>query len=113
ACARHPGERAVDVCSRCGNFLCLQCGLRLGAAPFCQPCLEIAQRDKTVKASVLPAWALTLSALSLLGVFTPVAPWVTVFGCLPLFAAAPVALGLGVVSLVRIRAGTIAPDEKR
>jgi hypothetical protein len=39
-CGVHPKERAVDVCERCGTFLCFGCVQSLTGTVYCGPCVE-------------------------------------------------------------------------
>jgi hypothetical protein len=39
-CGVHPKERAVDVCARCGTFLCFGCVLSLMGTVYCAPCVD-------------------------------------------------------------------------
>ncbi len=38
ACPRDPTEKVIDVCSRCGDFLCLRCGSYVGGEVYCRHC---------------------------------------------------------------------------
>lgn len=41
ACAVHPGNPSVEVCSRCGNFMCSLCRIRVGRQKICSSCFNI------------------------------------------------------------------------
>lgn len=43
-CAEHPILSAVEVCSRCGKFLCGDCVELVRAAPYCRACRSRAIR---------------------------------------------------------------------
>ncbi len=40
-CAVHPGNEAVEVCSRCGNFMCHLCVIRVGRKKVCAACFNL------------------------------------------------------------------------
>ncbi len=59
-CARHPGVTAVDICSRCGTFVCGDCVEYQGDdVPFCQSCAALVR--------VVPATMRSRSSLALAG----------------------------------------------
>lgn len=64
-CARHTEVLAVEVCSRCGAFLCPQCVEYLGeVTPVCEACAQRAAADRPGAL----AWSgVVLSSLGLLG----------------------------------------------
>jgi len=41
SCALHPGNSATEVCSRCGNFMCSLCVIRVGRTKVCAPCFNM------------------------------------------------------------------------
>ena len=44
-CARHLTSTAVDVCTRCGSFVCSLCiELSKKDEVFCEPCFELVER---------------------------------------------------------------------
>lgn len=40
-CAMHPGNPSRDVCSRCGNFMCSLCVIRVGRKKVCPECFNL------------------------------------------------------------------------
>lgn len=58
-CARHPGVTAVDICSRCGTFVCGDCVEYQGDdVPFCQPCVALVRAvPATVRSRLTVAFA--------------------------------------------------------
>lgn len=59
-CARHPGVTAVDICSRCGTFVCGDCVEYQGDdVPFCQSCAALVR--------AVPATMWSRSSLALAG----------------------------------------------
>jgi hypothetical protein len=66
ACAAHAGVAAVEVCTRCGAFLCGDCvEYVMEERPFCAPCAQRARADRTpVTLKAAPFLAL----LGLLGI---------------------------------------------
>jgi len=62
-CARHPGVTAVDICSRCGTFVCGDCVEYQGdEVPFCQPCIALV---RVTPAPMRSRAALALAAIAL------------------------------------------------
>ena len=95
-CARHPEVAAVDVCGRCGAFVCADCVEYLrDATPACEPCARLLDGARPTRR----AWAgLALSALGLGGLALGFA-WIA---WLPWFWAPAVPLGLaGFVTSIR------------
>ncbi len=39
-CAYHPGADAVNMCSRCGQYVCAECNYVTGTHPICRNCWE-------------------------------------------------------------------------
>ena len=37
-CPRDPAEPVIDVCARCGDFLCLRCGEYVRGEVYCRNC---------------------------------------------------------------------------
>ena len=62
-CAVHPDEAASDVCSRCGNYVCIHCLNVVGDDSLCVDCLN--RVGHTRKYSSRAVWALILAILSL------------------------------------------------
>lgn len=63
-CARHPGVTAVDLCARCGTFLCAECvEYQRDDVPLCQPCLTLVRE---VPASVRARALAVMGALAVL-----------------------------------------------
>jgi len=97
-CAAHPADQAVDTCSRCGNFLCLGCVLKLDGRVYCGECVKRVATEKQ-PASKLSSWALGLSGLGLLA------------ACIAPFAVASLlGLILGIVVLRQVSQGLVASD---
>ena len=99
-CARHPEERAVDVCSRCGSFVCAECEeISTGDEVFCAACFErVRSQAPTLRSfagrALLGAGVLLMMA----GFFAG-----------PFFAFAGLALGVpGMVLMMMERARRIA-----
>jgi len=47
-CAKHAGVSAVEVCTRCGAFLCAECTEYVeGEKPVCAACAELLRKTKT------------------------------------------------------------------
>jgi hypothetical protein len=44
-CARHPEREAVDVCSRCGDFICSLCSTPFAQKRFCPDCIDKAREQ--------------------------------------------------------------------
>lgn len=70
-CAQHPDVPALEVCGRCGGFLCADCKIQFGAKVLCSACYA---RNET-KSSPLPvvpiglamAWPFVLGEMNLNG----------------------------------------------
>ena len=63
SCPAHPGANAVEVCVRCGRFVCADCEVEvLGRRPFCPECA-----DRDLEASPRSRWAVALACLTLVG----------------------------------------------
>jgi hypothetical protein len=63
SCATHAGATAVDLCTRCGSFLCGECVEYLDTAPYCERC----HRLVTTRASLRARVSAALSGLGVLG----------------------------------------------
>jgi hypothetical protein len=37
-CARHPEDDAIDLCARCGDFVCKRCGVEIDGRRWCATC---------------------------------------------------------------------------
>src|SRR5688500_17288839 len=77
-CGNHPEVVAVDMCVRCGSFVCGECLELIGEEPFCLPCYG--RRDVTGRASTRATLALIIGAFSLfcgapLGIVTLLLVW--------------------------------------
>ena len=58
-CANHPGTGAVEICSRCGAFLCGECVLYVGeVVPVCATCRPFVENDGPPSRD---AWAMPAS----------------------------------------------------
>ncbi len=84
-CPRHPESAAVELCVRCGSFVCTACVVPRQGESYCVDC---AQRLPPIGGSWLAVIAGILSFLSL--------------GCAPLGLVAMVLAG---IDLVRISSG--------
>jgi uncharacterized protein (DUF983 family) len=59
-CGRHPELHAVEVCARCGTFLCAGCVDYFDQTiPHCEPCLAKVSQRPSGRARVCLALALT------------------------------------------------------
>lgn len=85
-CPQHPALAAVDVCSRCGRFVCNGCALNFGDPG----------QEKTVCTECAPRLASLFS-----GSWVAVASAIVGFVSLGCGLLGPVAIVLGVVDLVR------------
>jgi len=68
SCGKHPAVPAVDICARCGSFLCGECVEYFGdATPACASCLPLMKgTPASVRARLSPLLALVaLSGLPL------------------------------------------------
>ncbi len=54
-CAQHEKAAAVEVCIRCGTFLCSECLELFGDEPYCLRCLELVTRTPESARSVVAA----------------------------------------------------------
>jgi hypothetical protein len=71
-CGKHPQVSAVEVCTRCGSFLCGECVDYLNeTAAYCEPCLTLVTAKTSTRAKVS-------LALAVLGVLGMVAGWVLI-----------------------------------
>ncbi len=112
-CGSHPQVAAVDVCQRCGRFLCGECLELFEEESYCQDCAaKLAQPPSGLARAAL--WLTGLSwlvfGISVMGVRLPV------FAVLLLSAPLPGALGamvLAAVELRRIGRGDASPKGKR
>ncbi len=56
-CAKHGDVAAVDICSRCGAFVCAGCEeLSVRDEVFCTPCFERVNRKKSLLARLLASF---------------------------------------------------------
>ena len=84
-CARHPEKPAVEVCQRCGAFICADCVTIKPNGAYCPPCAS------RFLSNFAGSWLAIFSAgLGFIGL-----------GCAPL---GPVAVTLGTIDLLRIAA---------
>ncbi len=101
-CARHAGTQAVDVCSRCGAFVCAACEeLSPTDQVFCEACYPLVKpREPTARSYV--AWVLLGLAELLVagGVF-----WSPLFSMLGL----PVGVAATVLVVLDARARVATP----
>jgi hypothetical protein len=89
-CARHPATLAVEVCQRCGAFICADCVTEKPNGAYCPPCAS------RFLSNFAGSWLAIFSAgLGFVGL-----------GCAPL---GPVALTLGAIDLLRIAASGKRP----
>jgi hypothetical protein len=62
-CAAHPELTAVDLCARCGSFLCSECVDFAGDQTYCAACLKVV----TNRASRPARLSVVVSVLGVLG----------------------------------------------
>jgi hypothetical protein len=62
-CGAHAGVVAVDLCPRCGRFLCGECVELVGEQAFCAPCASVV----TAQPSRPARWSVGLSLAGLVG----------------------------------------------
>ena len=57
-CKTHPGQKATETCSHCGNWLCDDCVVNTQGKIFCRPCLAVlaqgAPEERAAHSSVPP-----------------------------------------------------------
>lgn len=64
ACGAHPDRAAVDLCSRCGAFVCLECVTSVAATVLCRPCAgRVREAPDELPAPVVRALVLTAGGL--------------------------------------------------
>lgn len=68
-CATHPQDAAVEVCRRCGSFVCGSCLQLLASGVFCPPCYE--RSNASAKASPQAIASLVLGLVGLNCMFVP------------------------------------------
>lgn len=112
-CGTHPEIAAVDLCKRCGRFLCGECIELVGEDAYCEPC---AQRVEA------PASALAKAAMIVAGVawllfgafsFALRAPLFLVLLVLVPGPSALAATVMGMVEWRRIKRGETSARGKR
>lgn len=60
-CGAHPTEPALDVCTRCGGFLCWDCLTSAYGEPACGPCAKVLGAiDRRLPAGLVMAWILSV-----------------------------------------------------
>lgn len=83
-CACHPHETAVDVCSRCGSFVCAGCEeISTSNEVFCASCFERVKSGAPTARSYLGRVLLGLGVLAMSAVFVTgllFGPFALVFG---------------------------------
>jgi hypothetical protein len=57
-CAHHPERAALDVCQRCGAFICFDCIRSVTAIVYCQACPARLTASRPVSGSIWVALAL-------------------------------------------------------
>ncbi len=74
-CAHHPGNAAVGVCDRCGDFICRLCATPIEGRVYCPRCFELLFDRGSLgfkqRAFHRPAIAATTAVLALLGSVIP------------------------------------------
>ncbi len=109
SCGKHPGVAAVEICSRCGTFLCGECVEYFNeVTPACASCLPLLKGSPaSVRARISPV----LSSVGLFGLVAGflargrmgLAVWALSF----LFGFAGIAFGVQELRLIRAgQAGT-------
>lgn len=112
-CATHVEVAAVDVCQRCGRFLCGECIDLVGDDPYCADCAP----RVNVPASKLAKAALLVTAVAWLGFVLPsltlrVRPFVLLLVLVP-GPGALAAMVMGMLEWRRIKAGLSSERGKR
>lgn len=99
ACVAHPSNASAAACSRCGDFICPVCLIRVEGDDLCARCFEHrvdrAELKSLQRKFLLPNYAL------ITGIIAPFSGIVCLY-FLP-FALGAVAIGLGVMALLKIR----------
>ena len=66
-CAKHAGTPAVDICVRCGSFVCAECEeLSVTDEVFCATCFELVKSHPPTLRSYLARIGLVLACLLML-----------------------------------------------
>lgn len=55
-CARHAGNRAENVCGRCGQFMCPLCSIDADGQVYCPPCFERLSAEGNLQSGVTRLW---------------------------------------------------------
>jgi hypothetical protein len=63
-CAVHAEKAAVELCSRCGAFVCADCLELLNDTPYCQSCLERVGVKRQASRQSLVALVLTIAGFN-------------------------------------------------
>lgn len=116
-CGSHPEVAAVQICQRCGRFLCEECLELKGDDAFCAQCHGLVGRPQSTRSVV----AAGLSGLSvLLGVYALIGAAALLlahvqgapFFVLPAFLPGAAGLSLGYQERGRLARGEAAPKSK-
>lgn len=96
-CVSHPQNASVVACSRCGDYICEVCRIRIEGGEYCPKCfehrVERAELHSLQRKFKLPALSLIVGSASILGFCMP---YFSIFGSL-------FAIGLGTSALMQIR----------
>jgi hypothetical protein len=118
-CARHPDERAVITCARCGSYACVRCvGIPAGGKQYCVDCnhpahealrKQYGSHERQVRAIALLYWLGAGAGLFSMVAYVVMAATVSGDGFGPVALLAPVislplfgALGLAAYGLQRL-----------
>ena|SRR5688572_6330180 len=85
-CAVHPDQRAVDTCTRCGNYVCVGCYESDDTGSYCHDCYaKVGTRGQQ---STRATTALVLALVALLGSCFPLGIPAVILGHMELSAIA-------------------------
>jgi hypothetical protein len=114
-CGTHPEIAAVDVCKRCGKFLCGECLELLGEDAYCASCATRggAVASALAKATVWAAGGAWLSCAVPVLLARAFTFTFAVFSLLLPTSAALAAVSMGLVELRRIRRGDASERGRR
>src|SRR5205814_107952 len=114
-CAVHPESGAVDVCKRCGKFLCGECVELVGEDAYCAECarplkVRASRLARTALGTQLAAWGLLLLSCLAIGFVRGLVGFAIMLAVGPVSFAS---LIMSVIELVRIRRGSASRRGKR
>ncbi|MBI3184441.1 MAG: hypothetical protein HYZ28_20085 [Myxococcales bacterium] len=112
-CARHPSDAAVELCRRCGGFLCGECIQLHADEPYCEDCLKVVLRPESRRSLVAVALATASAVLGFYGLVAAAVLLATEVKGGPLFvmpAYAPGVAGMvmGYQERAKVRTGEAA-----